>query len=218
MNKITILLADDHPIVRSGLRSLLSSQPEFEIIGEAENGEEAIEAIKRLKPAIALLDISMPKLSGTEAAKIISQKYSHTKVIILTMIEEEAYIGKVIEAGAYAYLLKDSGNDEIIKAIHRVVQGEKYFSQSAYDLIGRQFSKKNIKSKDVENDNVINTLTAREKEILGLIAEGLNSQQIAKKLFLSPRTIETHRSNLMHKLRIHTATGLVRFAIENKIV
>jgi len=217
MLNISILIVDDHPIVRSGLRSMLQNQSGFDIVAEAEDGEDAIVKVQHYRPMIAIMDIAMPKLSGIEATRIIAKKYPQTRVMILTMHDDEAYLGKIIEAGASGFLLKDCKNEEIVKAIQRVAEGEKYFSQSAYQLLGKQFSRKN-KPAASEDDEAFATLTAREREVLTLVAEGLNTHEIAKKLFLSPRTVDTHRSNLMHKLRIHNATALVRYAIERGLV
>ena len=213
MPNISILIVDDHPIVRHGLRQMLQNQPSLEIVAEAEDGEEALVKVQHHRPMITIMDITMPKLSGIEATKIIAKKYPQTRVIIFTMHDDETYIGKIIEAGAYGFLLKDSKSEEIIKAIQRVAEGEKYFSQSAYQLLGKQSFRKTKPA--AEDDEAFATLTAREREVLTLVAEGLNTHEIAKKLFLSPRTVDTHRSNLMHKLRIHSATALVRYAIEH---
>lgn len=212
METVTILIADDHPMVRIGLKNLLDNQKEFKVVGEAEDGEDTIRKVEVLKPSIVIMDISMPKINGIEATKILTKKYPQTRIIVLTMLEDEAYIGKVIEAGANGYLLKDASSDEVIKAIRRVSAGEKYFSSSAFNLIGKRYSKKS-KIEVSDDDQALENLTSREKEILILIAEGLNTNQIAKKLFLSPRTVDTHRANIMHKLRIHNATALVRYAI-----
>ncbi len=217
METISILIADDHPMVRIGLKNLLENQKEFRVVAEAADGEEAIQKVEETRPTIAIVDISMPKLNGVDATKAIVKKYPETKVIILTMLEDDAYIAKVIEAGASGYLLKDAKSEEIVTALERVAAGEKYFSNSAYKLIGKRFAKK-AKMESDGDDEAVSSLTAREKEILGLIAEGMNTAQIAKKLFLSPRTVDTHRANIMHKLRIHNATALVRFALGKGLI
>lgn len=217
MKTISILIADDHPMVRIGLRNLLDNHNEFKVVAEAEDGEEVIQKIEQTKPAIAIIDISMPKLNGTETTRLVTKKFPDTKVIILTMLEDETYISKAIEAGASGYLLKDAKGEEIVTALLRVASGEKYFSKSAYQLIGKRFSKK-PKSEVHDDDGALSSLTVREKEILTLIAEGFNTSEIAKRLFLSPRTVDTHRANIMHKLRIHSATALVRFAIDKGIL
>ncbi len=217
MNKITILLVDDHPIVLDGLKNLLGKQTDFEIVGEAVNGQEAIAKVKELQPHIVLMDISLPKMSGLDATRLIVKRFPQTKVIVLTMIEEASYAGKLIEAGASGYLLKDTSSDEIIRAIQRVAAGETFISQKAYELIGQHIAKGPSVTEEMTSE-MISSLTPREREILLHIAEGLNSQDIAKKLSLSPRTVETHRANIMHKLHIHTTAGLVRFAFDNKII
>lgn len=215
MERINILIADDHPLVRSGLRSVLEGQKNFSV-SEAENGEEALARIETEKPTLVLLDISMPKKGGMEIAPVILRKFPQVKVVILTMHDDEGYIAKMIEAGVHGYMLKDSGNDEIIKGIRRIVAGERYFSEGVFGVIAKIKNRPAIRTGS--NDEALNRLTAREKQILILIAEGLSTPEIAKKLFLSPRTVDTHRANIMHKLHIHQATGLVRFAIENKLL
>lgn len=215
--KITILIVDDHPVVRDGLKLLLSKQPDFAVVGESADGSDAIAKTRLFKPIIVLMDVSMPGMSGVEATKTICEKFEYTKVIALTMIEESGYVGKMIEAGASGYLLKDTSGEEIIRAIRRVSQGETYFSQKAYELIGQYMSKSASTVKEPGDDR-FDTLTKREREVLKMIANGMTSQDIAKKLFLSPRTVETHRANLMHKLNIHATAGLIRYAFDHNII
>ncbi len=214
--KITILIVDDHPIVRDGLKLLLNKQQDFSVVGEAGDGSEAIAKTRLFKPIIVLMDVSMPGMSGVEATTQICQKFEYTKVIALTMIEESGYVGKMIEAGASGYLLKDTSGEDIIKAIRRVAQGETYFSQKAYELIGQYMSKSAATTIGPADDR-LDTLTKRELEVLKMISNGMTSQDIDKKLFLSPRTIETHRANLMHKLNIHSTAGLIRYAFDHNL-
>ena len=212
MPKIEVLIADDHPMVRSGLRNLLESSKEFVVVSEADNGEDALAKIETTRPHIAILDIDMPKLSGIDAAARIVQVFPRTKVVILTMHEDEAYMAKVIEIGAHGYLLKDADGNEIIRALKRVAGGERYFAGAVSKIMARAAKRQK------GADESLGTLTAREKQIIILISEGLSTPEIAKKLFLSPRTVESHRSNIMHKLNIHQATALVRFAIEKGLI
>jgi two-component system, NarL family, response regulator NreC len=215
--KITILIVDDHPIVREGLKLLLNKQQDFSVVGESADGPDAIAKTRLFKPIIVLMDVSMPGMSGVEATAQICKKFEYTKVIALTMIEESGYVGKMIEAGASGYLLKDASGEEIIKAIRRVAQGEKYFSKKVYELIGQYLSNSAATAAEHADDR-FDTLTKREKEILKMISAGMTSQDIAKKLLLSPRTIETHRANLMHKLNIHSTAALIRFAFDHNLV
>lgn len=214
--KITVLVVDDHPVVRDGIKLLLSKHNDIEVVGESANGSDAIAKTRLFKPTIVLMDISLPGMNGVEATAQIIQRFPFTKVIALTMIEESGYVGKMIEAGASGYLIKDTSGDEIVRAIRRVAQGENYFSQKSYELIGQYLSKK-AEAANEPKDTRIESLTKREKEILGFISRGMTSQEIAKELFLSPRTVETHRANIMHKLNIHTTAGLIRFAYDHKI-
>lgn len=214
MSKIDIVIADDHPVVRGGLKMVLEEQEDLRVVAEAEDGEAALTLIQRHKPDIAIVDIAMPKVNGLEVTRQVSASFPGTRVIVLTMLKESGYLSKVMEAGAYGYLLKDAPSDEIVTAIHRVLDGERYFSQSAYDLIGR-LDTTVVAS---EKQEMIERLTPREKEILILVAEGYNTQEIAQKLFLSPRTVDTHRANIMHKLGVHNAVAMVRVAIECNLV
>ncbi len=213
--KITILIVDDHPVVRDGLKLLLGKQHDFAVVGEASDGSDAVAKTRLFKPIIVLMDVSMPGMNGVEATAQIIQKFQYTKVIALTMIEESGYVGKMIEAGASGYLLKDTSGEEIVRAIRRVAQGETYFSQKAYEMIGQYMSKSATAAAPAEDR--LDTLTKREREVLKMISNGMTSQDIAKQLFLSPRTIETHRANLMHKLNIHSTAGLIRYAFEHNL-
>lgn len=214
--KITVLVVDDHPVVRDGIKMLLSKQHDISVVGEASDGTDAIAKTRLFKPSVVLMDISMPGMNGVDATAQIVQKFPYTKVIALTMIEESGYVGKMIEAGASGYLLKDTGGEEIVKAIRRVAQGETYFSQKSYELIGQYLSQSAATAAEPK-ENRLEVLTKREREVLNLIAKGMTSQEMAKQLYLSPRTVETHRANIMHKLNIHTTAGLIRFAFDNKL-
>jgi DNA-binding NarL/FixJ family response regulator len=215
MNKIRILLVDDQSLVRSGLMKLLEPQKEFQVVGEAGDGEEALAMVKKLQPDIVLMDLSMPKMSGLEATKLIGVKYPNVRVLVLTMHENEEYVFQILKAGAGGYILKDSGRDELVKAIQTVARGEKFFSSRISEIMVQGYLKKG-EAKGPSDDSDDLPLTKREREVLAFIAEGLNNQQIAEKLFISPRTVDTHRTNIMQKLDIHDTANLVRFAIEQQ--
>ncbi len=214
MNKIKILFADDHGVVRSGLRALFGSSPEFTIVGAARDGEQAVRMAAKTKPDIVLLDISMPKINGVEATRIIKRDNPASRVLILTMHEDEKYLYEIIRAGANGYVLKSAEKREIFAAVHAVAAGENFFSPGMSKLIVDGFIKK-AKSQKPEREAPKNHLTAREAEVLRHIAGGLSGPKIAEKLFLSVNTVNTHRNNLMQKLDIHDTAALVRYAIEN---
>lgn len=213
MNKIRILLADDHPLVRSGLIKLLEPFKEFVIIGEAGDGEEAVALTKKLEPDVVIIDLSMPKLSGVEATKLIRKNSPSTKVLVLTMHDNEEYVFQILKSGAGGYMLKNSGRDDLAAAIRAVANGEKFFSPRVSEIMMEGYLRKSEKRADhsINDDDL--PLTKREREVLQYIAEGLNNAQIAEKLYISARTVETHRTNIMQKLDIHDAANLVRFAL-----
>lgn len=216
MKVIKVVLADDHTIVRNGIKSTLSDAKGIKVIGEASNGLEAIEAVKRLQPDVLVIDITMPEMNGIEAVEIINKRFPNVKCLILSMHDREEYVFKSIEAGALGYLLKDTGKDEFIQAITTVARGEKHYSTSITDVLVTGYLQKvrNPQPSD-ESDTV---LTKREKGILKLIVNGMNNREIADQLDISIRTIETHRANIMKKLHVKNAVELVRVALAEKIV
>jgi DNA-binding NarL/FixJ family response regulator len=216
MNKIRILLADDHPLVRSGLIKLLEPYKEFVIIGEAGDGEEAVAMTKKLEPDVVVIDLSMPKLSGVEATKIIRKNSPSAKVLVLTMHDNEEYVYQILKSGAGGYMLKNCSRDELAAAIRAVARGDRFFSPRVNEIMMEGYLRKSEgrEGTPVSDDDL--PLTKREKEILFYIADGLNNAQIAEKLFISARTVETHRTNIMQKLDIHDAANLVRFALNKK--
>lgn len=216
MNKIRILLADDHPLVRSGLIKLLEPYKEFIVVGEASDGEEAIAMTKKLEPDIVIIDLSMPKLSGVEATKIIQKNNPSTKVLVLTMHDSEEYVYQILKSGAGGYVLKNSGKDELAAAIRAVAKGEKFFSPRVSEIMVEAYLRKANIWEETSLDDKDVPLTKREKEILFYIADGLSNVQIAEKLFISPRTVDTHRTNIMQKLNIHDAGNLVRYALSKR--
>ena len=216
MNKIRILLADDHPMVRSGLIKLLEPYKEFVVVGEAGDGEEAVEMTKKLEPDIVIIDLSMPKLSGIEATKLIRKNNPTTKVLVLTMHDNEEYVYQIFKCGAGGYMLKNSGKDDLVAAIQAVAKGEHFFSPRVSEIMVNAYLRKADLRERLPLDNEDIPLTKRENEILFYIADGLNNSQIAEKLFISVRTVDTHRTNIMQKLDIHDVANLVRYAMKKK--
>ena len=217
MKKTKILVVDDHPLVRFGVINQLKASEDYIVVGEAEDGEDAIAKTKALTPDLVIMDIFMPGLSGIEATKLIKKKYPDTKILILTGFENEDYVYQIIRSGAGGYVLKSVEKEELIEAVAAVVRGEKFFSPRISKLILENFIRKAEGQKSpIPADEDI--LTKREKEIVALVADGLTNQQIAEKLFISARTVDTHRTNIMQKLNIHDVANLVRYAIEKGLV
>jgi two-component system, NarL family, response regulator NreC len=215
MDKIRILLADDHTLIRSGIATLLQSIKDFSIVGEAEDGEDAVQKTSELLPDVVVIDLSMPKLNGIEATKIIKKRYPETNVLVLTMHENEEYVYQILRSGACGYVLKSAGRDELATAIRAAAKGERFFSPKISQIMADGYVKRVEGTSESPKADV--PLTRREKEILGLVATGLTNQQIADQLFISPRTVDTHRTNIMQKLGIHDLANLVRYAIEHGI-
>lgn len=211
MSKITIFLVDDHAIVRDGLQSLLETQPTFNVIGGATNGREAIDQIDQLKPDIVVLDIAMPEINGLEVARQIRELCPATKTIILSMHATTGHIFQALQAGVRGYLLKVSTGMEVIDAVQMVHAGRRYLSQPILERVLDEC----VNQPDFnEPQNPLAQLTSREQEVLQHVVEGKSSVEIAKLLNLSPKTIETYRSNLMRKLDIGDLPSLVKFAIQ----
>jgi DNA-binding NarL/FixJ family response regulator len=213
---IKIVIADDHPLFREGIKSVFSNSSEsINIVGEAENGEEAYNLVLKLKPEVLILDIEMPLMNGLEAAEKILAEIPHQKIILLTMYKEEDLFNEAITIGVSAYVLKENAVREVIEAVKIVSEGEFYTSPSISSFLFNRV-KKNV---DFKNGNPgLNRLTTKEKEILKYISTGLTSRDIADKLFLSYKTIENHRTNICKKLSIQGVHSLLKFAIENKQV
>lgn len=222
MKKIRILIADDHAVVRSGLKMLLRSHAGFSIVAEAADGEEAVRLVNRHRPDLAILDISMPKLDGIAATKEIKQANPGTVVLILSVHKNEEYAYQVLKAGASGYILKNAGKREIFDAIRSALSGERSFSPDISNIIVNGFVKRSGEKEPPgsgrQQTGVHKDLTKREVEILKFIAQGLTSRQIAARLFLSFRTVNTHRANLMQKLDIHDTAGLVRYALNAGLI
>ena len=212
--KIKLLIVDDHPLVREGLRSCLVQEKSFEILGEAASGEEAIRLAKSTPPDIILLDINMPGMNGLETARILNKTAPKCKILILTMHDSKEYVTRMVATGVQGYVLKDSSPSELISAIDTVFQGGTYFSPKISEAVLNDYVKtvrKKGKKGSVE-------LSRREAEVLGLIAEGLSNKEISSRLFVSVRTVETHRERIIRKLDIHTVAGLTRYALTKGIV
>ncbi len=214
MEKIRILLADDHALVRSGLIRLLEPNKDILVVGEAEDGEETIRKTKELKPDVVVIDLSMPKINGIEAAKIIRKDCPESRVLVLTMHENEEYVYQIFRSGANGYILKNANRNEITTAIRAVAKGERFFSPRVSEIMVEGYLRK-AEEREKATDSSDIELTTREREVLSLIAEGFNNQQIADKLFISPRTVDTHRTNIMQKLDIHDSANLVKYALEH---
>lgn len=216
MKIVKVVLADDHGIVRNGIKSMLNDAKNIRVIGEASNGQEAIEAVKKLQPDVVVMDISMPEMNGIEAVTQLKKKFPGVHCLMLSMHDKEEYLFKSIEAGALGYLLKDTSREEFIKAIETVAKGEKYFSTSVSNvLVSGYLQKMRNPEPSIDSDSV---LTKREKGILKMIVNGKNNREIADELDISIRTIETHRANIMKKLHVKNAVELVRVALADKIV
>jgi len=216
MDKIRILLADDHTLIRTGIATLLQTNRDFEIVGEAQDGEEAVEKTGQLRPDVLVIDLSMPKLSGIEATRIIKRKYPDVNVLVLTMHESEEYVYQILKSGAGGYILKSAGKEELSAAIRAVVRGERFFSSRVSQIMAEGYLRRvEAAGQQAKADDM--PLTRREKEILTLVVKGLTNQQIADQLNISPRTVDTHRTNIMQKLGIHEVANLVRYAIEHGI-
>ena len=211
---ISVLLADDHHVVRQGLRVLLESVPDFSVVGETGDGLEAVDLIKRLNPDVLVVDLMMPGLNGLEVTRRASKASPQTGIVVLSMYGNEAYVLEALRNGADGYVLKSSNTADLIRAVQEVAAGRRYLGPP---LSERAIEAYVQKAKETVLD-MYETLTAREREILHLAAEGLSSTEVAARLFLSSRTVEAHRANLMHKLDLHTQTDLIRYALQRGIV
>ncbi len=212
---ITIVLADDHTIVRQGLAKLLEAEPNLQVIGEAEDGREAVSKVAKLNPDIVIMDIAMPLLNGIEATRQIKKAAAQTKVIILSMHSHDRYISELIGLGASGYLLKDSTGGEIVKAVTAAMKGDVYLSPSISRRVVEDYV--NLK-KTSSREDLYTKLSNREREVFQIIAEGHTTKEISDILCVSPSTIKTHRANIMEKLQIDNTSRLIQFAIRLGIV
>jgi len=214
-NKLSIVLADDHTILREGLRALLTADPSFEILGEARDGREAVRCVEKLGPDLLLIDLSMPRMSGMDAIREIKKRYPETKIIALTVHKTEEYLLTTLRAGADGYVLKDATHDELILAIKNVMGGKSYLSPGVSEKVIEGYlegkkSKQSLSSWE--------SLSQREREVLKLIAEGFKNKEIAGDLCISLKTVEKHRANLMKKLDLHNAAALTVYAMDKGLV
>ncbi len=210
---IKILIADDHQLFREGLINLLSDAPNIEIVGQAENGKDAVDKTLLHKPDIVIMDIGMPVLSGVEATELLKTKMPDVKVIALSMHSNKHYIKGILEAGAYGYLLKNCTYDQLIEAINSVYSGKKYLSEKITDVIVHDYLGK--ENKIINKDT---KLSVRESEILKLFAEGKSSREISEQLFVSIKTVGTHKQNILEKLELKTFTELIKYALKKGII
>lgn len=215
MKEVRILIVDDHQLILNGISDMLRPIENYIIVGSASNGKEAVEKAIETKPDLIFMDISMPKMNGIEATKIITQKLPSVKVLALTQHEESEYVKQVLSSGGSGYLLKNSNKEEFIAAIEAVMDGKRYLSKQ----ISEQMINDLIDTKQDESTQPIRVpLTRREKEIIRKIADELSNQEIADKLFISLRTVETHRRNIMQKLKVKSVVSLIKYAVNNTII
>ena len=211
---IRILIADDHGVLRAGLRALLSAEPELEVVDEASNGNEALSLAGKLQPDLILLDISMPDLGGIEVTRRLKEMLPDVRVLILTVHEDEGLLQEAIQAGASGYIVKRAVESELVDAIRAVWRGDLYI----HPAMTRALLKEMSSSPTSNNDAPVESLTPREIDVLRLIAQGYTNRQMADMLSISVRTVESHRSNLMGKLDLHSRVELVRYAKENNLI
>ncbi len=208
---ITVILADDHPVVRDGLCFLLNAQSDIKVIGTADNGHEAVQLANKLNPNVAVMDIAMPLLNGIEATQQITSTCPHTRVMILSIHFTSVHIQRALQAGAMGYLLKESAGEEVVEAIRTVHEGRRYLSRKIAETVVEDYVRQG-------GGDVLEGLSPRERQVLQLIAEGKTSAEAAQILFLSVKTVETYRSRFMQKLGLKDMTALVKFAIQHGII
>lgn len=210
MSKAKVLLVDDHIVVRQGIKALLTDEPDMEVVGEANNGREAMDSLERLEPDVVLMDISMPGLNGIEATRQIKQRFPEVKVVILSMHANEEYVFQVLQAGAAGYVLKQSDSLEVLTAIRAAISGGSFLSPP----ISRTVIDDYVRRAEVRGrGDAQELLTSREREVLQLLAEGLPNRKIAEELNISVKTVESHRSNMMNKLEVSSKTELIKYAL-----
>jgi DNA-binding NarL/FixJ family response regulator len=215
MGKLKILIADDHTLVRQGLRKILEAQPGWEVVAEAGDGREAVQQASQLRPDVVILDLAMPRLNGVEAVQQIERRAPGVRILVLSMYADEAYVTRAVRAGAAGYLLKDSADADLIRAVTAVAQGKSFFSPTVARIIldeyGRQLAAKGVTDR-------FDTLSEREREVFQLIAEGYTNKEVADLLHISPATVETHRAHIMEKLDLHSTAELVLCAVRKGVI
>jgi DNA-binding NarL/FixJ family response regulator len=213
--RVRVIIADDHPLVRSGLRALLERDGEFEVVAEAADGNEAIDLAMQYKPDVILLDVGMPRLSGPDAAQSISQKLPSSRIVMLSMHSDEAYVLRALKAGARGYLLKASPEADVIAAVRAVAAGNAYFSPSITKLLVEEYV---VEARRRGVDDSYDLLSLREKEILRVLASGKSNREVADLLHISVSTVETHRNNIFQKLHLHNLAELILYAVRKGLI
>lgn len=214
MEKIKIILVDDHRMFRDGVKSVLSDEENIELVGEVGNAKDLYELLKTTNPDVIITDISMPDISGIELSKYVSENYPKINILILSMHSNEEFITKSLAAGANGYLPKDTSMDELLEAINVIYKGENYFNKNISDTLLKSLISKSKPSKENTKNG---TLTKREREIISHVVDGLSNKEIACKLFISIRTVDSHKNNIMQKLNLKSSVELVKYAIKNNL-
>lgn len=215
MAKIRVLIADDHAIVREGVKMILAKESDIEVAGEASDGQEALGLVERLKPAVVVMDISMPGMGGIEATQLVKERYPAVNVLALTMHEDESYVFKLLRAGASGYVLKRAAAQDLVQAVRAAAKGEAFL----YPSVARKVVEDYLKRVEAGEERArYDGMTEREKEILTLIAQGLSNKQIGERLYISIKTVQTHRAHILEKLGLHDRTELVRYAIRKGLI
>lgn len=215
MSKTTILLADDHHVIRQALRALLEDEPEFSVVGEAADGLEVTKLVERLQPKVLVVDVMMPGLNGLEITRQVRKRWPQTHVVVLSMYSDEAYVLQALRGGASGYVLKGATASDLVQAVHAAAAGHRYLSPPLSERAIEAYVEKAQSSTPVDP---FETLTSREREVLQLVAEGHSNARTAARLSISPRTAETHRANLMRKLGLNTHADLIRYAMRRGIL
>jgi len=216
MNALKLLIADDHDIVRTGMKALVEDQPGWQVVAEAGTGRQAVDKAKATTPDVCVLDVTMPELNGLEAARQIKKLLPHTEVLILTVHESEQIAAEVLKVGARGYILKSDAGRELVAAVKAVAAHKNYFTSRIAQMVSDSTLKEGAQA--IEAEDIGSRLTPREKEIVQLLAEGKSNKEAASALNISVKTVETHRTNIMRKLRFHSVGELVRYAVRNNIV
>jgi DNA-binding NarL/FixJ family response regulator len=214
MSVVNIVLADDHHLVRQGVRALLEADPNFRVIGEAGDGLEALRLVQELRPDFLIVDVRMPGLSGLEVTRQVSERSRQTRVLIMSMYDNEAYLLEAMRNGAAGYILKDNTAAELLEAVHEVAAGQRYLSQA----LSKRTIDAYVREAQGTTPDPYKTLTSREREVLHLVVEGNTNAKIGRRLHISPRTVEIHRASVMHKLGLRTQTDLILYAVDRGIL
>jgi DNA-binding NarL/FixJ family response regulator len=219
MKKTTILLVDDHKVLRQSMRALLMTEPDFEVVGEAEDGRAAIESARQLQPDVVVMDIAMPQLNGLEATRRIIKEAPHAKVLVVSSYSDDKFVQELTEAGAVGYLLKQCAAPDFLKAVREAQKGKSSYSPSISKRLSEQSRQSFLTGgRSASAKNTATVLTSREREVLQLVAEGKGNRQVAVDLGISVKTVEKHRQHAMNKLNIHDIAGLTRYAIAEGII